>query len=361
MRVDSHLAQTVTNVARQTSVVSHISWKHLGNTAVVTVALVTAGINSFLGNDDVEKQPNMETQAVPTMTATSSLEKERVPIELTGTVMATERELVYAKSPGRIQEVFVTDGETVQSGQPILRLENPMLSRQLDDAKRNVAAAKRELERFVLQKDQERAESQITLLQVRNAYQEALRKYDNDGEMYKLGFISRQQLRHSKEGEERARLSFETRVQREATTDKSNELRREEHVTQLHKSEQRLTQILSDLAALEVSSASNGTVDLAASGIPLEIGRQLSAWTVVAHVYQQECLCIQFKLDQVAMNEVTMGQEANVCILGKRFPTRIAGISTFEKSYVAIADLPEDAVFSTLRPGQEIQGILGGL
>ena len=349
----SQIAQAAADaVVSTTSGAGLFSWRTITNAGVVLVAIASAGINRLPTNShpsvsDVQSNALAATQFVAAKASTTE------PIEIHGTIFALDPQPILAKSPGRIQTVLVQNGDTVTAGQTLIQLQNPRLKDNLDEAARAVATAKRDHERLTLRIDLESAESQVALLQSRNDHAESLRNYESDTELFKRGFISRQRLRISRERETRQRLSFETRVQREATTDRSNALHVEESELKLQRCEQRLADIKSQIHELSVRAQADGIVDWSIGRKPVAIGQELSAWDTVASIYQSNCLRIRLDVDEFP--EVRIGTIVDFERFGKTHRTTVESISHVDGQNVAVASIPSDwRQKESLQPGQRV-------
>ena len=204
------LDAAMTNNASGGGMPAHSGWRQTWHSCVMLLALagtVVNGLQRISVNSDNAAVPGQADSQSPTTIAETD-EPVTAELKLTGTVTAHEATTIYAESGGRITEILVSAGDVVAPGSPLVRLSNPKLRHQLSAANRDVAAANRELERLDLRINQERAESQVTLLQSRNTLDESVRTYESDTELFKLGFISRQKLRSSRERLERLRMSF---------------------------------------------------------------------------------------------------------------------------------------------------------
>lgn len=327
------------------------SWRSVANAALVLIAVASAGLNRLPNRSGVPTNTSqllLHTSGIATAKAHLDANEN---IEIRGTVFALDSQPILAKSSGRVEQLHVSDGDQVESGAPLIRLQNASLEKNLENARRSVAAAKRNLERLTLRVDLERAESQVELLKSRNDYEESLRIHESDSEMFKRGFISRQRLRFSRERLARQRLSFETRVQREATTDRSNALHIEENEIKLAQAERQLTDAETKVAALAIHSTTTGKVDFQ-PGKTISPGCQVSEWTTVARIYQPNSLRIQFRISE--HKALRVGTVIDIEIFGQHRRTQIEAISQIDGTTVAVAAIPNFEAGADLQPAQVV-------
>lgn len=361
--VEATVESTVTAVeAPGSGWMSAAGWRSLWQSCIMLIALVSAAMNG-LGRISSRSAAERIPVVPASLVQTTVLEcNSFIPeISITGLVVASEQTPVHVETSGRISEVVAVHGETVQEGSVILRLRSPELDNRLDEAQRSVADAERELKRLELRSRQEGVESQVTLVQSRNAYNDALRTHESDVELFRLGFLSRQKLRLSREREERLRLSFEALVHREQTAQKSNQLLHDERQTQLHRAQQRSQQLMAEVAALDVRAKVRGVLDLGIRKDTLVVGKQVSAWTEIGNIYQRESLQAEFPIDDAQDCDIEIGQIACIQFGGGNYRVPIQRRFRVGDRLVAVADLPLELLNNKLFSGSQIQGFVQGL
>ncbi len=90
---------------------------------------------------------NQTSSAVAVTTALAQTTKVSQTLEATGTVQAREMLPIYPKATGlQIQQVLVDEGDRVQAGDVMVRLDNAVLRSRLEKARADLAQARSELE-----------------------------------------------------------------------------------------------------------------------------------------------------------------------------------------------------------------------
>ena len=126
---------------------------------------------------------------------------------------------------------------------------------------------------------------------------------------------------------------------------------------QLELAQQRLEQIQSQVDALVITAKIAGTVDLSLNPDALKVGKQLTAWAVVGHLYQPSTLEIHFQVDQAHNAHVHVGQAAMLNIDGHQYETRIKSTTRADGQWMAIADVPQ-TLTPQVCPRQSIDGVV---
>lgn len=107
-----------------------------------------------------------------------------------GTIVA-----VSPKIAGRIEQVAVDEGDTVQAGQVIARIESDEIEVQVAQAKANLAAAQAKLNELKSgSRPQQIAQAGAATEQARAGFENAQRNYERLEALYNQGAVSAQQL-----------------------------------------------------------------------------------------------------------------------------------------------------------------------
>jgi HlyD family secretion protein len=106
---------------------------------VVAVGALTAGTTTYFLNRG-KQDYNLQELTVP-------VERQdlRVEIEASGTVRPIQSVNISPKTAGRLEQLYVEQGDRVEKGQPVAKMENEQLQAQLERAQSNLAEAKARL------------------------------------------------------------------------------------------------------------------------------------------------------------------------------------------------------------------------
>ena len=91
-------------------------------------------------------------------------------LELSGRVTAAQSEYIYAESAGKIAEIFVSDGELVEQGQSLYRLDSVQAEQELEDLK--AQAEEYQLNLLEQKENAARAKAELGIMQAQGYYAE---------------------------------------------------------------------------------------------------------------------------------------------------------------------------------------------
>ncbi|BAU09809.1 secretion protein HlyD [Leptolyngbya sp. NIES-3755] len=166
---------------------ARLTLSHLGLAGV----LLLGGCN-LIPAGDAQQQPNPQNQqggavAVDTAVAeTGSLNEEQT---YTGTTRPFREISLRSQAEGRITDISVNVGDSVQSGQVVARLDGTIANSSVAQAEAEVAA--RESEVASLQAEVEEARTQVE--RTRLELQQARSDYERQAQLFRQGAISEQQ------------------------------------------------------------------------------------------------------------------------------------------------------------------------
>lgn len=116
-------------------------------TSLAAASALAAVLVSGCGGEDAsgEEARGRGSSTVPAVEVVKS-RLDALPLRerLTGTVQASGQVAIYPEVSGRIVEVLVSDGESVEEGQPLVRIEGTSARSQLDQAEGSLGAARAE-------------------------------------------------------------------------------------------------------------------------------------------------------------------------------------------------------------------------
>ncbi|MGD8626071.1 MAG: efflux RND transporter periplasmic adaptor subunit [Anaerolineae bacterium] len=139
-------------------------------TLIVLVAMGTAGVWAYQNYFTQPEEPQEQRQEAPVERGTLL-----AMVNATGTILPEKQTTLSFKSPGRVAEVAVSEGQSVRSGQVLARLETDDLQFAIDQAELGLATAQAQLLR--LQRppsEHDIAAAQAALTSARASYQRLL-------------------------------------------------------------------------------------------------------------------------------------------------------------------------------------------
>jgi HlyD family secretion protein len=272
-----------------------------------------------------------------------------------GTLVPEEVLWIPAINDGRVERIVVLPGAEVKTGTILMVLSNPELDQAALDAEYQVKAAEAKYQDLKVQLESQYLTQQAEVARVQSEYHQAKLKADRDEVLAKEGLIPDLDLRISlatseelanRHGIEQKRLAIQSdsveaqmAVQR-AEVDKSRALARLKR---------------SQVESLRVRAGAVGVLQ----EVPVEVGQQVAAGTILAKVAQPERLKAELKIPETQAKDVQIGQKAAVDTRNGVIPARVSRIDPAVRDGTVTVDtklegeLPQGA-----RPDLSVDGTI---
>ncbi|MGH7504513.1 MAG: biotin/lipoyl-binding protein, partial [Longimicrobiales bacterium] len=160
--------------------------------AIVGAAVITLGLSRLK-----PAPPTVESAAtyMDTVRQGTMLREVRGP----GTLVPEVIRIIPALTAGRVDEIFIRPGTTVQEGTPILKLSNPDVQLQLLTAEQQLAAAQSQTIQLQATLQSQILGQESLINQTEIAYNEAVRTYNRDQMLLKQNLVSANEAATSQE------------------------------------------------------------------------------------------------------------------------------------------------------------------
>lgn len=269
-----------------------------------------------------------------------------------------ESVILDAVESGRVEEVFVTDGTTVDKGAPLFRLSNPqrlleLLARQSDQATQisNLSNMRANLQESITDHERRIADLEFVVAQ-------ASKRYDRNKNLAEHGFISDVALNDDAEKLAQQRYALEKEIQHGAREIdiKRNGLKQMEQASA--RLESGLKLMAESIEALTVRAPRAGRL----TDFHLQLGEGVTSNQHIGRIDDPSHFKLTADVDEYYLNRIAPGRTGKTQIDGKEFAIKVARVyPQIDKGRFGI-----DIVFTgqqpvALSPGQstDVQIVLG--
>jgi multidrug efflux pump subunit AcrA (membrane-fusion protein) len=268
---------------------------------------------------------NQTSSAVAVTTAVAQTKQVSRTLEATGTLKAREMLPVYPKATGlQIEQVLVDEGDTVNAGDVMVRLDNAVLRSRLEKARADLAQARAALEELQAgtrqeeiaqaKADVERYEAQLesaqSSLELANARVERNRQLANEGA------IARDRLDEilTTASNRRAELA-QAKAQLSRARERLEQLRNGPRREQIAQAQARVQSAKANVNQLEVELEQT-IVRAPATGVVAErmaqVGDVTSSSNKLFSLIQDGLLELQVKVPETQLPQVEVGKTATI-------------------------------------------------
>ena len=270
-----------------------------------------------------------------------------------GTLTPIEVLFIPARNDGRVEKIFIRPGTPVKADSVILKLTNPELENDAVDAEYTVKQEQAAYTNLRVQLQSQGFDKQAAAAQVSSDYRQAELKADRDTKLAAAGLIPDVDLKLSttqaaelkeRDGIEQKRLGIiheSVQAQLDAEKVKIEQLQAQYQLKQ------------QEVAQLSVRAGTPGVlVDL-----PVEVGQQISAGTVLAKVTQPSKLKASLKITETEAKDILIGQHAAIDTHNGVIPGHVIRIDPAAVNGSVTVDVGLDGELPQgARPDQSVDG-----
>jgi HlyD family secretion protein len=225
-----------------------------------------------------------------------------------GTLVPEDIRLITATTSGRVERLVLQPGAQVTPNSVILVLTNPDLRQQVTVAELTFQSAEASLANRKAQLSTERLQLETAVADAKSDLEQRNLQFAADEELSKLGLLAPLQLKISQAAVDRAKNALSLNEQRLAMSrenEASNIAQQEADVT---RTKAAYELVKNNLADLQVKAGMTGELQL----VPVEVGQQVGAGSVVARVADPSRLKAQIRVSETQTKDVRVGQTAVV-------------------------------------------------
>ena len=272
-----------------------------------------------------------------------------------GTLTPIEVLFIPARSDGRVDKIFIRPGTPVKADSVILTMTNPELQNDAIDAEYSLKQEEAAFTNLRVQLQSQGFDKQAAAAQVNSDYRQAQLKADRDTKLSAAGLIPEVDLKLSttqaaelkeRDGIEQKRLGIidqSVQAQLDAEKVKIEQLKAQHELK------------LQEVAQLSVRAGAAGVlVDL-----PVEVGQQISAGTVLAKVTQPSKLKASLKITETEAKDILIGQPASIDTHNGSIAGHVIRIDPAAVNGSVVVDVGLDGELPQgARPDQSVDGTI---
>lgn len=243
-------------------------------------------------------------------------------ISLIGTVEPITTIYIDMEEGGKVIEKVIYEGAMVKKGDVIVRLQNNDLNLQILDTESQLAYQSNELRNTFINMEQQKISNKQQLLSIDYEIIRLKRNYEQNNELFKKGFISKEQYLISKENYELAQRDRELRYERMV----QDSIFRENQKTQMNNSlqnmQQNLKMVQQRLENLNIKAPATGQLGT----LNIEIGQQINRGERIGQLQILDNFKVVAQVDEHYIDRVRHGLNATFERQDRQFDIKVAKV-----------------------------------
>ncbi|HEX2252768.1 MAG TPA: HlyD family efflux transporter periplasmic adaptor subunit [Thermoanaerobaculia bacterium] len=272
-----------------------------------------------------------------------------------GTLVPEEVRWIPARTEGRVEAILTQPGTVVTADTIILELVNPELTQEVQDADLSLTSAQADYENLRAQLESSLLEREAAVSAVASQLEAARLEADANQELSDAGLIPEITLKRSRLTVEQLEKSLGIERQRMVQERAAVQAQLAARRAQVEQS-----RALSGLRRGQVGSlAVRAGIDGVLQEVPVEVGQQVTAGTILARVARPDTLKAELQIPETQAKDVTIGQPARIDTRNGVVDGRVVRIDpAVQNGYVQvdvdlIGELPKGA-----RPDLSVDGTI---
>lgn len=316
---------------------------------VIVIALVTVGLSRL-------KPAAPEVDAGTVWRDTVKRGPMLIQVRGLGTLVPEEILWVPAVTDGRVVRRLVLPGSTpIKADTVLMILNNPQLEQSALDAEWQLKAAEAQYNSLKAQLDSQLLDQKASAATVKSDYRQAELNAEKDAQLAKLGLGAELNLKLSQAKAEE--LATRNKIENERVDVLANSIVAQLAAQQARVEQQRALYNLkrSQLDSLRVRAGADGVLQ----ELPVEVGQQVAAGTILAKVAQPTHLKAQLKIAETQAKDVVIGQKASIDTHNGVIPGRVTRIDPAVQNGTVTVDVAlEGELPKGARPDLSVDGTI---
>jgi HlyD family secretion protein len=272
-----------------------------------------------------------------------------------GTLVPKDVLWIPAVTQGRVERILMKPGAKVEPDTVLLVLSNPELELEALDAEYQVKAAEAEYADLEVKLESQTLTQQAEVARIESDYQQSKLKADRDELLAKEGLAADLDVKLSKSTTEQLSQRHSIEQKRLDIQAKSNEAQLAVQRAQIDKLAALAKLRRNEVEALKVRAGTAGVLQ----ELPVQVGQQLAAGTIIAKVAQPEHLQAELKVPETQVKDVKIGQPVQVDTRNGVIPGSVCRIDPAVREGTVTVDVAlEGALPEGARPDLSVEGII---
>jgi HlyD family secretion protein len=243
-------------------------------------------------------------------------------ISLIGTVEPKTTIFLDVEEGGKVVEKVIDEGELVQKGDVIVRLQNNDLNLQILNTESQLAYQSNELRNTLINMEQQKISNKQQLLNIDYELVRMKRNYEQNQKLFEKGYISKEQYLVSKENYELAQRDRELRYERMVQDSIFRENQKIQMNNSLKNMQQNLKMVQLRLENLDIKAPATGQLGT----LNIEIGQQINRGERIGQLHILDNFKVVAQVDEHYIDRVRRDLTATFERQDRQFDIEVAKV-----------------------------------
>ena len=272
-----------------------------------------------------------------------------------GTLTPEHIRIIPAQTAGRVEQIFLRPGVTVEPGTRLVQLSNPELELQLMESERQLRTAESELMNLRSTLQTQILNQEGVIATVQSQYNEAMRQAKTNQDLLAKGLIAPNESERVKDQVEEYRTRLDIERKRLDLLNSTVDTQLGAQRAQIDQLRAIVAHRRSQIAAMDVRAASGGVL----SRLELEAGQWVNPGTELARIVEPGKLKAVLRISDTQMRDVIIGQSAFIDTRNDTIEGRVVRIDPASEGGTIGVDVAFDTEMPpSARPDMSVDGVV---
>jgi HlyD family secretion protein len=273
-----------------------------------------------------------------------------------GTLVPENIRIIAASTEGRVEQVYVQPGTTVDPGTVLITLSNPQLEQEAIDAEFQVRAAEADANNLRVRLESERMTQQSAVATVQSEYNQARLQLETDEALAREGLVPQLTIRVSRVRVQELANRLRIEQQRLAMSGQATRAQTESQNARIEQLRALARLRREQVASLAVRAGTAGVLQQ----MQVEVGQQVTPGTNLARVADPTTLKAAIQIPETQVRDVQLGQLVQIDTRGSGvIPGRVARIDPAVQQGTVTVDVTlEGGLPQGARPDLSVDGTI---
>lgn len=236
-----------------------------------------------------------------------------------GTLEALTDSNVSSQANGQVLQILKREGDRVNKGQVIVRLDDTSTRQQLENARLSLQSAEVNLRQSQNQNPESRTQQQARLNAARISLQRAQQQLESSQRLYELGGASQVDLQNSRSAVESARADLEAAEANLAQTNRAGTETLESRRIAVAQARNQVQQLETSLSRTQIRAPFSGKI----ADLNVSVGEYVNTGGRVFRMVDEESLRVAFTVPPTDANGLKIGSGLTYLLEGRRYQGRV--------------------------------------
>jgi multidrug resistance efflux pump len=279
----------------------------------------------------------------------------KVEVRAIGVLKPQDIRLIPSLVSGRVEQILVKPGTHVEKGQPLIKLSNPDLLRNMEKARWELQASKAEMQAALVSLESQLVDLENSVDEAEFNYKSTKLKLDAESELIKKGngSISKLDYQRTKLSVAHQKQRWSAQIKRTIKMRENMQASQSARQARLELAESSFQSVQQQVNDLTVKSSMGGIIQQSS----IVLGQQVEIGASVVTIANKDSLFAELQVQELQIQDIKVGQDVTIDTRSNEIIGRVIRIDPRVNAGMVQIDVALDGIMpSEARPDLNVEG-----